>query len=219
MPNIATTIIIGDYGTRRRTVSWNRRLFDTSKRGMDIILGLAALILLFPVILICAILVRISSNGPVIYKQVRVGKGGKVFNMYKLRTMYSDAERTSGPVWAEADDPRVLPVCRWMRRGHFDELPQLVNVLKGEMSLVGPRPERPEIMEKLQEVYPSIHRRLAVKPGITGLAQIRNGYDVTIEGIKKKLEADVEYIVTRNWVLEIWILAMTLPKFYDRSAH
>ncbi len=219
MPNIATTIIIGDYGTQTGADTWNRRLFDISKRVLDIILGLLALIFLLPIMLICAVIVKCSSGSPVIYKQVRVGKDGKLFNMYKLRTMYADAERTSGPVWATADDPRVIPACRWMRRGHFDELPQLLNVLKGEMSLVGPRPERPEIMEKIQEVHPTFHRRLAVKPGITGLAQLRNGYDVTMEGIREKLEADVEYIRLRSWMLELWILVMTLPKFYDHSAH
>jgi lipopolysaccharide/colanic/teichoic acid biosynthesis glycosyltransferase len=219
MPNIATTFMIADCGTEAGIASWNRRLFDVSKRLMDITFGLSALIFLSPVILLCSVIVKFSSGSPVIYKQVRVGKDGKLFNMYKLRTMYADAERTSGPVWASADDPRVIPACRWMRRGHFDELPQLINVLKGEMSLVGPRPERPEIMEKLQEVYPGFYHRLAVKPGITGLAQIRNGYDVTIEGIRSKLEADLEYIIMRSWVMEIWILAMTLPKFYDRSAH
>jgi lipopolysaccharide/colanic/teichoic acid biosynthesis glycosyltransferase len=186
---------------------------------MDIILGVVALILLSPAILLCALIVRFSSHGSVIYKQLRVGKDGKLFEMYKLRTMISDAEQTTGPVWAKADDPRVIPACRWMRRGHFDELPQLINVLKGEMSLVGPRPERPEIAAELRETFSDINKRLAVRPGITGLAQIRNGYDETLQGVRRKLNYDMEYIDSRGFGLELFILAATLPKFNDQSAH
>jgi lipopolysaccharide/colanic/teichoic acid biosynthesis glycosyltransferase len=106
-----------------------------------------------------------------------------------------------------------------MRRGHFDELPQLINVLKGEMSLVGPRPERPEIASELRETFPDLNERLAVRPGITGLAQIRNGYDETLKGVRRKLNYDIEYINSRGFGLELYILAATLPKFNDNSAH
>jgi lipopolysaccharide/colanic/teichoic acid biosynthesis glycosyltransferase len=218
MPELIT-LALGNYGVKGSTEPVDQKPFDTTKRAMDIVLGSLALILLLPVMFLCGIIIRFSSKGPVFYKQVRIGKDGKLFQMYKLRTMYDDAESTTGAVWALDNDPRVVWACRWMRRGHFDELPQLVNVLKGEMSLVGPRPERPEIIEKLENIYPNIHRRLAVRPGITGLAQIRNGYDKTIESTRRKLEADVEYIRSRGLGLELSILAATLPKFYDKAAH
>ncbi len=218
MPELVT-IALENYGTREEAESFSRRSYDVSKRIMDVVLGGLSLILLFPVMVICAVVIKLSSKGPVLYKQVRVGKDGTLFKMYKLRTMYDDAEARTGAVWASDNDPRVVWTCRWMRRGHFDELPQLVNVLKGEMSLIGPRPERPEIMAKLENIFPNIHRRLSVKPGITGLAQVRNGYDKTIESTKLKLDRDFEYIRDRGWGLDLRILVATLPKFYDKSAH
>lgn len=217
MPELIS-ITLGNYGVRETATSASRRWFDTSKRVLDLVLATAALILLLPVILLCMLIIKVSSRGPVLYRQVRVGKDGLPFLMYKLRTMYDDAEARTGAVWASDNDPRVVWTCRWMRRGHLDELPQLVNVLKGEMSLVGPRPERPEIMARLENIYPNIYRRLAVRPGITGLAQIRTGYDKTIESTRWKLDADLEYIRSRGWGLELRILTATLPKFYDRSA-
>ncbi len=195
------------------------RLFKIIKRLIDIIIGAVALVLFSPLLFVCCVIIKLVSSGPCIYTQVRVGKDGKLFRMYKLRTMINDAESETGPVWASDDDPRVLRACRWMRRSHIDELPQLINVLKGEMSLVGPRPERPEILEELKRTFPYIERRLSVLPGITGLAQIRNGYDKTIEHVKRKLEADFEYIATRKLSTEILILLATIPKFYDKSAN
>jgi len=197
----------------------SRPHFEAGKRIMDIVLGSLALVLALPVVTLCAIIVKISSRGPLLYTQMRAGKNGRLFKMYKLRTMYPGAESETGAVWASDNDPRVVPTCRWMRRSHIDELPQLVNVLKGEMSLVGPRPERPEIMERLRRRFPDINKRLAVRPGITGLAQIRNGYDKTIESTRRKLEADLEYIENRKWSMELGILAVTLTKFYDKAAH
>lgn len=113
----------------------------------------------------------------------------------------------------------IVAACKWMRRSHIDELPQLFNVIRGQMSLVGPRPERPEITCKLERIYPEITQRLAVRPGITGLAQIHNGYDKTIEGTKRKFEADMEYITTRSWTMEMVILATTVTRLYDPAAH
>jgi lipopolysaccharide/colanic/teichoic acid biosynthesis glycosyltransferase len=139
--------------------------------------------------------------------------------MYKLRTMYQGAESASGAIWAMDHDPRVIGLCRWMRRSHLDELPQLLNVIKGDMSLVGPRPERPEILCELEKEYPDIRKRLTVRPGLTGLAQVRNGYDTSIAAFRHKLEADLEYIERRNWSLELSIMARTLLKINDRSAH
>jgi len=189
-----------------------QRWFEPSKRFVDVVLGAIALVVSLPLLAICAVVIKLSSRGPVIYTQTRVGKDGVRFKMYKLRTMYADAESVIGPVWSSHDDPRVVPSCRWMRRIHVDELPQLVNVLKGEMSLVGPRPERPEMMAILEVVYPDFRKRLVVRPGITGLAQVRNGYDGSVEGARRKLRADLEYIARRTWSMELWILAGTIAK-------
>jgi lipopolysaccharide/colanic/teichoic acid biosynthesis glycosyltransferase len=132
--------------------------------------------------------------------------------------MYVDAEANSGPVRASHCDQRVLPACRWMRRSHLDEIPQLINVLAGKMSLVGPRPERPEIAQEIYQRLPEFRRRLQVRPGITGLAQVRNGYDTCMDAIRHKLQYDLEYIRRRSWLLEVGILLRTLTKFYDPSA-
>ena len=196
-----------------------RRYFDTAKEVVDILLGAILLVVFSPLIAACALLIKLTSPGNAFYSQVRVGKNGKTFKMYKLRTMSLDAEKGSGPVWASKNDPRVIPVCRWMRRSHVDELPQLINVIRGEMSIVGPRPERPRILEKLQESFPNVHERLAVRPGITGLAQIRNGYDIDSQHFRHKLAADLEYIAKRRWTLDLSILARTIAKFRDAGAH
>lgn len=196
-----------------------RRYFDSAKEVVDIILAAIALLVSLPVLACCVIMIRLSDKGPIFFTQRRAGKDGRVFTMYKLRTMRTDAEKQSGAVWAKKGDPRIIPVCRWMRRSHVDELPQLINVVKGDMSLVGPRPERPEILEELEKVYPDVKQRLAVKPGITGLAQVRNGYDTTVEAFRGKLRADIEYIARRKWSLELSILARTVAKFHDKSAN
>ena len=190
-----------------------RRFFDTAKEVADIVLGFIALVLSLPVLAACALLIKLSSRGPVFYKQDRVGKDGKVFTLYKLRTMHVDAEAETGAIWAEDNDPRVVRTCRWMRRCHIDELPQLINVIKGQMSLVGPRPERPEIVAKLEEACPEFSKRHMVRPGITGLAQLRNGYEASVEGARRKLEADLEYIEKRKWSTEFRILAGTMTRF------
>jgi len=213
------SVTAGEYRFSGTVANIGRGRFAVSKRIVDIVLGTIALILSLPVMGLCCLIIKLSDRGPTIYSQIRVGKDGRLFRMYKLRTMVHDAETESGPVWARDDDPRVLGACRWMRRSHIDELPQLLNVIKGEMSLIGPRPERPEILADLEKTYPEIGRRLAVLTGITVLAQIRNGYDQTLESVRFKLEADLEYIATRRWSRELVILAATLPKFYDRTAH
>jgi lipopolysaccharide/colanic/teichoic acid biosynthesis glycosyltransferase len=196
-----------------------RHFFYGTKRLADIVLGGLALLICLPILAIGAIIIKLSSPGPILYRQIRIGKHGNLFTMLKLRTMYVDAEASTGPVWASRNDPRIVPTCRWMRRSHVDELPQLINVIRGEMSLVGPRPERPEIVSRLRQYYPDIERRLAVTPGITGLAQIRNGYDKTVDSARRKLDADIEYIRTCTWSVDLLILASTLTKLYDRAAH
>ena len=195
-----------------------RRYFDVAKEVFDIFCAVVLLVISLPLMLACAAIIKLRSPaGPVLFKQVRVGKDGKLFTMYKLRSMHMNAEQ-AGAVWASKDDPRVIRGCKWMRRSHVDELPQLVNVIKGEMSLVGPRPERLEILEELEKAYPNVRGRLAVKPGITGLAQIRNGYDSSIDAFRGKLASDLEYIDRRRWSLEFRILVSTVAKFNDQMA-
>jgi sugar transferase (PEP-CTERM system associated) len=147
-----------------------------------------------PVMLLVAVLVKLSSPGPALFRQQRVGKNDVLFTLYKFRSMYRDAEATSGAVWAKQDDPRITTVGRWLRRLRLDELPQLFNVLKGEMSMVGPRPERPEFVTELVQRIPYYRQRHCVKPGITGWAQINQKYGDTIEDTITKLEYDLYYI-------------------------
>jgi len=196
-----------------------RRFFGLAKEVFDIVAGSVLTLACLPLLAVCALVIKLSGKGPVLFTQMRVGKNGRPFRMYKLRTMYTNAEVSSGAVWASRDDPRVMPVCRWMRKSHVDELPQLFNVVRGDMSLIGPRPERPEILAELEKVYPEVHRRLAVRPGITGLAQVRNGYDTSVEAFRHKLKADLEYVERQNWSTELRILAATLGKLNDKTAH
>lgn len=187
------------------------------RRVVETVLGATALILLLPALLICAAIIKLSSKGPVVFTQTRVGKDGKPFKMYKLRTMGDNCER-NGAVWASNDDPRVVRACRWMRLSHIDELPQLVNVIKGEMALVGPRPERGDILDDLEKYYPNVRQRLKILPGITGLSQIHWGYDTTPARFRHKLRTDLEYIHNRTWRMDLRIVARTLPKFFDRHS-
>ena len=196
-----------------------RRYFDLAKEVLDVILGSILFLAFLPLMALCAILIKVCSPGPLLFKQVRVGRYGKSFTMIKFRTMHVDAEKQSGATWAQKNDPRVIPACRWMRRSHVDELPQLIHVIRGEMSLIGPRPERPEILAELEKHYPNVRERLNVKPGITGLAQVRAGYDTSIEAFRHKLDSDLEYISSRRWSNEIKILLKTVGKFHDTTAH
>lgn len=218
MPEPVTIIGLG-AGLIALTTHLARRFFGLAKEIFDIVAGSVLLVLALPVLAVCALIVKLSSRGPALFSQTRVGQDGKPFRMYKLRTMYTDAESASGAVWAAKGDPRVVPTCRWIRRCHADELPQLINVVRGDMSLVGPRPERLEILKELEKVYPEIRKRLSVRPGITGLAQVRNGYDTSVDAFRDKLRADLEYIERRNWSTELRILTATLTKFNDKTAH
>ena len=181
---------------------------DHVKRAIDLVLAALGLAAGGPVILLLGALVRLTSKGPAFYTQKRAGLGGKPFSILKLRTMYCDAE-AEGPRWSAPDDPRVTPVGRLLRRAHLDELPQLWNVVRGDMSLVGPRPERPHFVRRLGALVPLYSARLAVKPGITGLAQLRYRSERTIEDAQAKLAYDLEYIKRRSLLLDLRILATT----------
>jgi len=165
-----------------------------------------------PITAILVLLVRLTSPGPGLYRQLRVGKNGKLFWIYKIRTMYCDAEKETGPVWTAENDPRITPVGRILRRFHLDELPQLLNVLKGEMTLIGPRPERPEFAQVLARAIPGYLQRCAVLPGITGLAQINLPPDTDLDSVRRKLVLDLEYIERGNIWLDARIFLCTALK-------
>ena len=164
----------------------------------------------FPRRLITAVLIKLDSRGPVLFNQQRVGRNGKPFTIYKFRTMIKDAEKYTGPVWAEKSDPRITRMGRFMRRVRLDEFPQCINVLKGDMSLVGPRPERPYFVEKLKQEYPYYTRRLKVQPGITGWAQVKGEYDTSIENVREKLQYDLYYIENMSLRMDIRIMLYTV---------
>jgi len=159
---------------------------------------------------IAAIVVKLTSPGPILHRQVRVGLNDSVFTVLKFRSMHINAEAKTGPVWAQKDDPRVTKIGKWLRRLRFDELPQLFNVLKGDMSLVGPRPERPEFVKSLIEQIPYYSYRHCVRPGITGWAQINYKYGSTLEDSIMKLEYDLYYIKNLAVSLDMFIIFHTL---------
>jgi lipopolysaccharide/colanic/teichoic acid biosynthesis glycosyltransferase len=180
-------------------------------RLLDILGSLVILACTLPIMLVVAVLIKATSRGPVLYRQERVGRAGKMFVLCKFRTMIDDAEKHVGPVWAARDDDRVTAVGRVLRRMRLDELPQLFNILKGDMSLVGPRPERPFFVERhkaLQGV------RLAVKPGLTGLAQVRAFYDLKPA---HKVRYDYLYIQNRSLLLNLYILLQTIPVVFGKK--
>ena len=167
-----------------------------------------------PMMAITMLLVRLTSPGPAIFRQLRVGRHGRTFTMYKIRTMRVDAEAATGPVWTQLRDPRITPVGRWVRKLHLDEFPQLVNVLRGEMALIGPRPERPEFTRQLAVEVPGYLNRLAVRPGITGLAQINLPPDTDTESVRRKLVLDLIYVREGRLSLDLRILACTFARLF-----
>lgn len=181
------------------------RLQEFLIRTVDITGAVLILLMTLPVSVVFSVLIKVSSPGPLLYTQERVGRRGKVFALYKFRSMVPDAEKKVGPVWASQQDDRVTPVGGVMRRMRIDELPQLINVVKGDMSLVGPRPERPFFVDRYEALQGV---RLAVRPGLTGLAQIRGFYDLRPE---RKLRYDTLYIRNRSLWLNLSILLKTLP--------
>ena len=197
-------------------------------RALNIVLALLAFVSLLPVILVIAVLIKLTSRGPVFYTQERVGQdrrqrgaalnhrrshdwGGRPFTMYKFRTMRVDAERHSGAVWAQERDPRVTAIGGMLRQYRLDELPQLVNVLRGEMNIVGPRPERPTIFAELRSHIAEYPLRQRAKPGITGLAQINHHYDRSLDDVRTKVGYDLEYIRRQSLREDLRIMLKTIP--------
>lgn len=199
------------------------------RRVLNVVVALLGILITLPVWLLIAIVIRLTSRGPVIYTQTRVGIdkratgnrpddprrrqdiGGHPFKIYKFRTMTVDAEHSTGAVWAARDDSRVTTVGRLLRQFRLDELPQLINVLKGEMNVVGPRPERPAIVADLRQKIPDYQGRQRVRPGITGAAQVNLDYDSSIEDVKQKVSYDLAYISRQGFWADLWIMAQTIP--------
>lgn len=205
-----------------------RKRDEVLSRALNLTVASIALVLLAPVFLLVAMAIALTSRGPVLYSQVRVGMdrrwryaraynrrthdhGGKLFKMYKFRTMRADAEPDGRAVWASKSDPRVTLVGRFLRTTRLDELPQLWNVIRGDMNIVGPRPERPSIFAELRKDIPEYPLRQRVKPGITGWAQINQSYDACIEDVRQKVRLDLEYVRRQGVFEDLRIMSMTLP--------
>lgn len=188
------------------------RWYDNVKLILDEIVGFVGTVLSFPFILVFALIIFIEDfNDSPIYTQTRLGKDGKPYKLYKIRSMKSGAEKSTGAVWSNGkEDPRILKTGKFMRKFRIDELPQFWNILKGDMSFIGPRPERPEIVEKLKKELPFYALRLKIKPGITGWAQINHHYDESIEDVKEKLRYDLYYIKNRSLALDLNIFLLTV---------
>ena len=181
-------------------------LFKIYHRVLDIIIGIVGLVISIPILIIFGIMIKKEDGGPIFYKQDRLGKDGKVIFIYKLRSMRVDAEK-NGAVWAEKNDPRITKVGRFIRKTRIDEIPQFLNILKGEMSIIGPRPERPTLTMEFNEKIPGFINRLVVKPGLTGYAQVNGGYDISPED---KIKDDLYYIRNRSFFLDLGILLKTV---------
>ena len=185
---------------------WEKKV----KRFIDFFVSFLILLVSSPVIIATAIAIKLESKGPILYKQERSGLNGKPFMVYKFRSMVQDAEKKTGPVWSMKNDPRITRVGAFIRKVRIDEIPQMINIFKGEMSLVGPRPERPHFVEKLSKEIPLYKRRLKVRPGLTGWAQVKHKYDESIDDVKMKLRYDLFYIENMSIRMDINIIFRTV---------
>ena len=197
-PSYSTSFILKHFYARKVKVIF------------DVVFAIVLLIIGLPLWFFIACVIKLDSKGPVFFKQVRLGKNNEKYTLIKFRTMIENAEIETGPVWTDKKDPRITFVGKWLRRFYLDEFPQLLNVLKGEMSLVGPRPERPFFVEKLEKEYPLYSRRLKIRPGITGWAQIKHRYDENLEDVREKLKYDFYYIENVDIWLDIKIILTTI---------
>jgi lipopolysaccharide/colanic/teichoic acid biosynthesis glycosyltransferase len=213
-----TVILLGGglAGIALRVV---RQQFVRLKRAADLIIAAMAMVLSAPCLVVLMALVKVTSKGPIFFRQQRVGRDGRLFEIIKLRTMRVDAEAHTGPVWAKKNDPRVTRVGGLLRASHLDELPQLINVFMGDMSIVGPRPERPVFVRQFIEKFPDYARRLEVRPGITGLAQIRCRADEDLSDVRRKLRMDLIYVRRMCWLVDFRIMVETLRFLTGRAQH
>ena len=195
-------IYTGELGPRRISLFY--------QMATNLILAAIGVVVAAPMMLLTALAVRLTSAGPVLYRQVRVGMDGRPFTLYKIRSMRANAEAETGAVWASKDDPRVTPLGRTLRKLRIDEIPQLFNVLKTEMSIVGPRPERPEMVQSLAQQIPYYRHRHCVRPGITGWAQVNYKYGDTLDDVMRKLEYDLYYIKNMSPSLDAYIIFLTI---------
>jgi lipopolysaccharide/colanic/teichoic acid biosynthesis glycosyltransferase len=223
-------VVLADIAPAHRVVEdvLPRERSEVLCRSLNVAVALVALICFAPLYLLIALAVKLTSRGPVLYSHARVGvdrryreavthdrrgydHGGKLFMMYKFRTMHVNAESNGEAVWASKRDPRVTTVGRLLRRTRLDELPQFYNVLRGDMNIVGPRPERPTIFADLRRTIPEYPMRQRVKPGITGWAQINQAYDACVDDVRSKVQYDLEYVRRQGLVEDLRIMSMTLP--------
>ncbi|MHC0037557.1 sugar transferase [Pseudoneobacillus sp. C159] len=185
----------------------SKKTYFYCKQGFDILFSLFVLLCLLPLLLFIMVLIKMDSPGPVFFLQERIGRDGKPFKIYKFRTMYIDAEK-NGPQWAKKNDNRITTVGHYLRKYRLDEIPQLLNVIRNEMAIIGPRPERLYFIKKFEKTIPDFQKRLCVKPGITGLAQINGGYELSP---KEKFEQDLIYIETCSFLVDLKIVLKSIP--------
>ena len=190
-----------------------------AKRLIDIAVSLFVIVPLFPIWFLVFLAIKIESRGPVLYRQERVGNNGRVFMINKFRSMVQEAETMTGPVWAKEEDPRITNVGRLLRRFRLDEVPQFINVLVGDMSVVGPRPERPYFVQKLMEEFPFYYRRHRIRTGITGWAQIKHSYDSSLSDVRQKLKYDFFYIENMSLSLDFLIMLRTVLVMISGKGH
>ena len=198
--------LVNDVSGQRRDTVW----YEVTRRALDVIGSLLLLAFALPLLLLVAFLIKVDSTGPVLYRQSRVGLHGRIFTMLKFRSMRVDAE-VAGPCWATDRDPRMTRIGAFIRATRLDEVPQLLNVLRGDMSLVGPRPERPHFVQQLAAIIPRYNERTHVLPSITGWAQINYPYGASVEDARAKLAFDLFYINNRALLLDLRILLRTIP--------
>lgn len=201
-----------DFDNKRRP---SNRFHRTFVFGAERVLALLVSLAAMPLMLTIAALVLILDGRPIFYRQDRVGRGGKLFRIWKFRTMGKDAESKTGPVWCTECDVRITTLGRILRASHLDELPQLFNILQGDMKFVGPRPERPEFVHQLASEVPGYMQRLRVHPGVTGIAQIRQGYDQSISDVRRKVAMDIWYIRRASLSFDMLIIAATIPRILN----
>jgi lipopolysaccharide/colanic/teichoic acid biosynthesis glycosyltransferase len=205
--------LMNSSGLSMSLAEWINTLPSSGQRGFHRTLEYCFALVLFaaalPVMALAALVVKLTSRGPAFYSQTRIGRNGRPYLIYKLRSMRHDCEKLSGPCWSTAGDPRITRVGRVLRLTHIDELPQLWNVLRGEMSLVGPRPERPEFIPQLAEAVPLYRSRLLVRPGVTGLAQVQLPADTDLESVRKKIAYDLYYVQNGSLWLDLRVVLAT----------